>query len=662
MKTKYPYEDLKKVLVTETVTSLTQKPIKSTTYERVILLHEADELYSDLPQPLKYGNGYYHLLKNCTLPIKDTDLLLGRIPEKVLNAEEEAVFQSLKDNCARPIWITDKGHRSFWWDGLIEYGLVGLRERALDELERRERDGATAVERLNFLRGIILIYDGFILYLNRYADVAEDAGLHEAAQVCRELTLHEPRTFREALQLLLTVQLAYCAFAAANPTLTLGRIDLMLEGLYEKDKADGRITSDEARLLILDYYCKHNLLLGRGEHQMSARAEESVTGWERNLNYDAPQYMLLAGRRKDGTYLDGELTHLFVEMIEPQFKNPVIEIRYAPNMQEKCHKLWRNITDKARQSASLMIYSEDSCISAYTEAGADVDDAFDFQHYGCNHSTLPAIEYASEYAGSTPLILFLDMLRKWVSEGREPHSTDELYNAIADEVRACNIRIVDRLASSYEKRVSTVSTHLEMTDCFYRYSVPSAASFTGYGSKYICSSVHICSFASFVDVFTAVDELVINRKKMTLAHLMKAADENFVGYPHELALCRGVAKLGSDNDASNRHAKALMNRFIDDVHAYASERLAGLTRLAHCDCAVTPRPIVKISLESDNEHLIGQTMGATPDGRLSGVPISQNSAPALGACTAGITARLCSMSSIPFNRIVSGAQNLSIQP
>ena len=55
-------------------------------------------------------------------------------------------------------------------------------------------------------------------------------------------------------------------------------------------------------------------------------------------------------------------------------------------------------------------------------------------------------------------------------------------------------------------------------------------------------------------------------------------------------------------------------------------------------------------------------MGATPDGRLSGVPISQNSAPALGACTAGITARLCSMSSIPFNRIVSGAQNLSIQP
>ena len=662
METKYPYEDLKNVLIKETIESLTQKPIKSTTYERVILLHEADELYSDLPQPLKYGNVYYYLFKHCSLPIKDTDLLLGRIPEKVLTDEEEAIFQSLKDNCARPDWIRDGGHRSFWWDGLIEHGLVGLRSIALNELERRERDGITAKERLDFLRGIILIYDGFLLYLSRYADTADEAGLHEAATVCRELTLHEPRTFREALQLLLIVQLAYCAYAAANPTLALGRIDLMLEKIYENDKAAGRITPDEAKLLILDYYCKHNLMLGRGEHQISASTEESITGWDRNLNYDSPQYMLLTGRRKDGSYLDGELTHLFVEMIEPRFKNPVIEIRYAPNMQRECSVLWKNITDKVRQSASIMIYNEADCISAYIEAGADASDAFDFQHYGCNHSTLPAIECTSEYAGTTPVILFLDILRKWVNDGYEPRTTDELCSAIADVVREFNVQIIDKLASSYERRVTTVNTHLQMTDCFYRYSVPSAASFKDYGSKYICSSIHISSFSSFVDVFTAVDELVIKKKKMTLSHLMKAVDANFEGYPAELALCRGVAKLGCDDDISNDNAKRLMNRFIDDAHAYAGERLSGLTRLAQCDCAVIPRPIVKISTESDNGHLIGQTMGATPDGRLAGIPLSQNSAPALGACTAGITARLCSIASIPFHRIASGAHNLSIQP
>ena len=64
MKTKYPYEELKKAIVDETLYSLTNKPIKSTTYERVILLHEADELYAELVQPKKYGKAYYHLLKN----------------------------------------------------------------------------------------------------------------------------------------------------------------------------------------------------------------------------------------------------------------------------------------------------------------------------------------------------------------------------------------------------------------------------------------------------------------------------------------------------------------------------------------------------------------------------------------------------------------------
>jgi formate C-acetyltransferase len=663
MKTKYPYEELKKAIVDETLYSLANKPIKSTTYERVILLHEADELYAELAQPKKYGKAYYHLLKNCSVPVKDTDLLLGRIAEKVLDESEERIFQSLAANNARPLWVTDTGHRSFWWEGLIEHGIVGLRARAVTELEKRRNDGVTGSDRIDFLEGIITLYDAFILYLERYAASAESAGLDECAEVCRALTLHAPNTFREALQLLLTVQLVYCCFAAANPTLSLGRADMMLEHLYERDKAEGRITADEARLLILDYYSKHNLVLGRGEHQMSAVCPESVTGWERNLNYDAPQYLLLAGRRRDGSYLDGELTHLFVEMIEPRFKNPVVDIRYAPDMQKKCPALWRKIAERVKASASMMIYNEQDCISAYKEAGADECDAFDFQHYGCNHSIIPGTEALCEYGGATPLWILVDILNEWVSEGYEPSSTEEIYSAVSEKVRAYTCKTVDRLAESYEKRMSEPVHHLEMTDCFYVYPVPSASSFKNYGSKYICSSVHICSFASFVDALCAVDELVIKQKKVTLSALMKATRANFEGYPEMLALCRKMPKLGDGDDIPRAHARAMMNKFIDDVHEYAEKRLAiDVTRPIYKDLPVIPRPIVKISMESDNEHLTGQKMGATPDGRLAGAPISQNSAPSIGACRGGFTARLSSMASIPFDRIVSGAQNLSIQP
>ena len=664
METRYPYEDHKTMLVDETLKSLTEKPMKSTTYERVVLLKEADELCADLPQQLQFGKGYCYFLQNCSLPIKDTDLLLGRVPEKVLNEEEERLFQSLRfSNLARPKWVTDGGHRSFWWEGLLKYGLPGLRQQAIEALDRRTATGNTGEDRLDFLKGIILVYDALIIYLRRYAEAAENADLTEAAAICRELTLHEPRTFRQAMQLLLAVQIVYCSYVAANPTLTLGRADYLLEEFYEKDKAEGRITADDARLLILDFYCKHNLILGRGEHQMSVECEESYTGWDRNLTFDAPQYLLLGGRRRDGSYLDGELTHLFVEMIQPRFKNPVIEIRYAPDMQTKCPQLWKKIVEKARQSSSMLIYNEEDCIVAYEKAGADPEDAFDYEHYGCNHSTLAGLDVLVEYGSILPLGELLAMLKKWVDEGREPQSTEELYDAIAEEVKTLSSQIVDRLAQAWEKALTPSGKHLEMTDCFYRYAVPAAASITNCGSKYITTNVHINSFASFVDVITAIDELVIKQKRMTLAHLMKAVDANFEGHKVEWALCKNAPKLGSDHPVPNCHATALMNRFIDDVYEYANQKLAAAADLAESDdVPVIPRPLVRISMESDNHHRIGYSMGATPDGRLAGVPISQNSAPAPGSCVAGLTARLCSVASIPFDRIAAGAQNLSIQP
>ena len=664
MTTDFSYESLKKAIIDETVKSLTEKPIKSTTFEKSKLLYDADLLYSELPASIKYGKSVAYLLEHCSVPVKETDIIVGRVPDWELSEAEEKYFQQyLKSNDGRPAWMRDSGHRSFWWEGLLEYGIPGLKSRALCEIERRKNDGKTAVERLEFLEGAIIIYDAFITYLERYSAAAEKAGLSDAAKTCRALTLHEPRTFREALQLLWIVQLVHCSYIAANPTLAIGRMDLFLERIFENDRASGNLTEDFARLLILDFYSKHNLILGRGEHQMSVTNPESITGWERNLCYDSPQYMILSGRRRDGSYLDGELTRLLVEMIEPRFKNPVAVIRYAPDMQNKCKSLWRTIADKARQSASMMIYNESDVISGYIASGVEPCDAFDFEHYGCNHPTLAGIEALTSYKGYLPLLLFLDILNRWVKDGYEPKSTEELYTAVREAAKEESSKIIDILSSTFVERMKSPVEKLEFSDCFSRYPISAASSFRNYGSKYICANLHICSYASFVDVFCAVNELVIKEKKMTLSHLMTAVNKNYEGYPLELALCRRAPKLGSDNPTANAHAKELMTCFTDDIYELAKEKLSvDKETFIYNDVALMPRPIVRISMESDNGHLDGCSMGATPDGRLSGTPLSQNCAPSQGACTEGLTARLRSVSSIPFDRIVAGAQNLSIQP
>ena len=66
-------------------------------------------------------------------------------------------------------------------------------------------------------------------------------------------------------------------------------------------------------------------------------------------------------------------------------------------------------------------------------------------------------------------------------------------------------------------------------------------------------------------------------------------------------------------------------------------------------------------IQSDTWHLkYGMKYGATPDGRLAGMPFSQNTRPANGSCTNGLTAMFNSMLNIPADGFLSGALNLDI--
>ena len=59
---------------------------------------------------------------------------------------------------------------------------------------------------------------------------------------------------------------------------------------------------------------------------------------------------------------------------------------------------------------------------------------------------------------------------------------------------------------------------------------------------------------------------------------------------------------------------------------------------------------------------MGQDVGATPDGRGAGDPISENQSPSEGADTEGLTALLNSTAHLPFDRITGGPLNIRIHP
>ena len=629
----------------EAIDSLRHKPVRSTTLERVRLMRLADERVCRQPQPLQLGEGLYFLLDHISLPLSPHDLLLGRICEEVPDAEGEAFFQeSLAGwkNSARPPWMRDGGHECFAWDRLLELGLSGLESYARQQLGERESSGAPR-ETLDFLAGAIRVYEALRHYGRRYAIAADKAGLLESAARCAAVAEHPPETFAQALQLVWLVGHVYCTMAAANPTLTFGRLDELLLPLYRRDLAAGRLTRQEAGDLIEDFYCKNNLILGRGEHQMSGGSDKA-TGWSRNLTYDAPQYIVLGGRRRDGSPVADELTELFLERVVPRFENPVVVLRYTSDLPQS---IWHLACNRMRANASMMVYNDEDIIPAMEHCGIAANDAVTYTMHGCNWPDIPGIQRTTR----TPYQILPQILREVIlgADGRM-RSVEDVYACLEEELR-------HRIAADFEAARQDCATweerqpgDLRVDDCFLDGPVATARSASLGGIQYSTIVCAIAGLASAADALTVLDECVFGSGRLSLSQVVEALDADYAEDENLRQLCLSTPKFGQDDDGADCHAIRLLDITQGAIDAASPPGAADRILAFRC-------------LETDMRHIpFGRDLGATADGRHAGEPISENTSPTPGSGRRGLTAMLNSLGKLPFHRVNSGALNLRLQP
>lgn len=655
--------------IEEAKCSLTEKPLFATSVERFLILNELKTSYLELPHPLRFAKILSILLERISTPLEEYDLIAGRCVDRELTPEEETLFQAY---VADPNYSTRKlfwsaGHCTFSWEEVVEKGLVGLRSMATERLKT-----ATKEEHI-FLSGIIGTYDALIAYLLRYAKAAELRGMNDLAESLRRAATEKPSDFRTALQLLWMITLINCAYISENPTLTVGRLDQVLYPLYRSDLDRGILTREQAKDLIIDYYCKHNLIMGRGEHQVGD-ATNSTT-FHRIANFDAPQYLLLAGTDNKGNPAINELTELFAECIEPSFKNPVVVVRYVKGMDQTHPKLWRTLCDRARSSASLMFYNDENVYSAFRRLGLPEEDARQYAHFGCNwcspgansawmlrspYSKHFATERSAEEIAALDIPYmrtrsehswpedFVEVMRRLAELDPNQVTIEDFYERFFERMSEFIDRKLAYLSRELSVRKRAPSSAMSFADCFLTDSIQTAQCFTA-GATYHFELQSFQMFGTVADCFIAVDQLVMIEKKITLRELLAATDANFEGYPQILALCRGADKYGMDTPLSNEHVRRLSHQASDLVIEknrpyFEKEKLF----LVPC-------------MQSDTWHLkYGETYGATPDGRLAYTPYSQNTRPTNGVCVNGLGAMFNAMLYLPHDGLVSGALNLDI--
>lgn len=660
--------------IAEAQSALTSKPLLATSAERFLILNEIKSEYKELPQPLRFSKFLSILLSRVSTPIEPHDIIAGRCVDRELSPSEEKLFAefiSHRDYPERDAFLSS-GHCTYSWDMVVKEGLVGLRRIALEKIE-----GTDDEEKRVFLRATVEIYDAMIAYMLRYADEADSKGLGTLAQNLRNAATKAPDSFVSALQLLWIITLIDCAYITENPTLTVGRLDVILYPLYCADIKSGSMSREDAAEYITDYYCKHNLIMGRGEHQVGD--DTNSTTFKRICNFDAPQYLLLGGRDKNGKNVANELTELLAECIVPSFKNPVIVFRYVKGTKKSHPKLWSILCYKALQSASLMFYNDDNVTSTLISLGIPEEDAHDYAHFGCNwcstgdngawlqggpwaekflsrypdekHLVLPSMFLRCNSAHSWPedLQIVLDELSENERELHvSPTSVDEIYDRFFSRMADFIDRKLDYLCRELQLRRRHPSAVLTFGDCFMEGSLRRAECFSA-SAKYPFEIQPFQMFGTISDSLIAIDTLVFKEKICSLSELTDAVRANFSGYESLLAACRRADKYGMNTALSNYHVKRLAGG-ISDLVKQKSKPYFEKYRLTLMPC-----------IQSDTWHLkYGEDFGATPDGRLANTPFSQNIRPSNGASSNGLTAMLLSVANLPSDGFVSGALNLDV--
>ncbi|MEE9573337.1 MAG: pyruvate formate lyase family protein, partial [Candidatus Neomarinimicrobiota bacterium] len=152
------------------------------------------------------------------------------------------------------------------------------------------------------------------------------------------------------------------------------------------------------------------------------------------------------------------------------------------------------------------------------------------------------------------------------------------------------------------------------------------------GARYNSSYIQGVGMGSITDSLSAIKHIVYDDKKMSMKDLLKALKNNFNGYDElHNSLLNSIPKYGNDDDRADDILRQVFEMYFD---------------------AIDGRPNTKggeyrINLLPTTCHVyFGSVIGALPDGRKSGVPLSEGISPVQGADRHGPTAVLKSAAKI----------------
>ena len=456
--------------------------------------------------------------------------------------------------------------------------------------------------------------------------------LLEMARICRKVPALKPDTFHEALQYYWFVHLGVITELNPWDSFNPGRLDQHLFPFYEKGLAAGSLTKETARELLQSFWIKFNN--HPSPPKVGVTAEESST-------YTDFCLVNIGGLTDEGKDAVNELSYLILEVIkEMRILQPGSMVQISRKSPDEFVMKALDIIKTGFGQPSC--FNTDAIIREMTRQGKSIRDARRGGASGCVETGAFGTEcYILCGYFNLPKVLEITL-----NKGRDPQTGRMIGTETGDPVSFRNfndlmeafrkqlehfIDIKIKGSNIIEKVFATEMPvpflSLLIDDC-----IENARDYNAGGARYNTNYIQGVGTGNLTDSLAALKYHVFERPEISMDKMLKMLSEDFVGYENfRNELLNNTPKYGNDNDYADDLLKQVFEYYFNAVDGRGSPR--GAT--------------YRINLLPTTSHIyFGSVIGALPDGRKSGEPLSEGISPVQGADRHGPTAVLKSAAKI----------------
>jgi pyruvate formate-lyase/glycerol dehydratase family glycyl radical enzyme len=505
--------------------------------------------------------------------------------------------------------------------------------RAIAELDFL--DDPEAFDKREELKAMDVAADALILFAERHADKAREmaaeeedprcrAELEEIARVCTRVPAHAPESLREALQYYWFVHLGVITELNGWDSFNPGRLDQHLYPFYSREKAEGRLTEEDARELLQAFWIKFNNQ--PAPPKVGVTAEESGT-------YTDFALINMGGVKPDGSDAVNEMSYLILDVIEEmRILQPSSMVQLSKKNPDSFIKRALRIIRTGFGQPS--VFNTDAIVQELIRQGKSVEDARSGGASGCVETGA----FGKENYTLTGYFNLTKVLEITLNNGMDPNTGktigletgdpvdfagfEELAAAFRAQVRhfidikIAGSNIIERL---YAEEIPAPFLSLLISDCIAR-----GKDYHNGGARYNTTYIQGVSLGTVTDSLTALKMHAFEKKTLPMAEMLEALRTNFQGRESlRQILLNKTPKYGNDDDYSDDIMRRVFEIYYDAVNGRPN----------------TKGGSYRINLLPTTVHVyFGRVTGATPDGRRAEAPLSEGISPVQGADRHGPTA------------------------